>query len=209
MTADKVKTGTTCIGLLFKDGVMLAADRRVTTYKIESDMFTKIFDVSDNTVATIAGHASPAQLFMRHLKSEIKLLELKKERKARVSEIAALLNSFQLGASSSGMVVASILGGFDEKNGAALYDMSPDGTIGTVEPYLTDGSGSPYVIGLLGTEFKKDMTEKEALELVEKCYKASFKNDNASGGGYIVRIVTKDGIKEIERKVVKTELVNE
>ena len=103
MTADKVKTGTTCIGLLFKDGVMLAADRRVTTYKIESDMFTKIFDVSDNTVATIAGHASPAQLFMRHLKSEIKLLELKKERKARKKSLNQV-SSFRILANRLGLI---------------------------------------------------------------------------------------------------------
>ncbi len=207
---NEVKTGTTCIGFLFKDGVLLSADRRITTYKIESDKFTKIFNVSSNTVATIAGHASPAQLFMRYLKSEVKLLELKKERTARVSEVASVLNSFQYsGARSQGAIVASILGGFDEKDGASLYDMSPDGTMIDVEPYATTGSGSIFVKSILDSQYKKDMSEKEALDLLDKCFKASFKNDNASGGGYIARIVTKDGIKEVTRKIVKTEIVDE
>ena len=207
---NEVKTGTTCIGFLFKDGVLLSADRRVTTYKIESDKFTKIFNVSSNAVATIAGHASPAQLFMRYLKSEVKLLELKKERTARVYEVASVLNSFQYsGARSQGAIVASILGGFDEKNGASLYDMSPDGTMIDVEPYATTGSGSIFVKSILDSQYKKDMSEKEALDLLDKCFKASFKNDSASGGGYIARIVTKDGIKEVTRKIVKTEIVDE
>jgi 20S proteasome alpha/beta subunit len=204
-----VKTGTTCIGFLIKDAVVLAADRRVTTYKIESDSFTKIFDVSKNAVATIAGHASPAQLFMRYLQSEVKLLELKKERDAKVSEIASILNAFQYsGVRSQGAVVASILGGFD-KSGAQLYDMSPDGTLSSHEPYNTIGSGSIFVQGVLDNYYKEDMNESEALDLLDKCFKTSFKNDNASGGGYIVRVVNKGGIKEIERKVVKSQLVSE
>ena len=51
------------------------------------------------------------------------------------------------------------------------------------------------------------MSEKEALALVEKAFATSFKNDPASGGGFIAKIVTKNGIKEIERKVVKSEMV--
>ena len=207
---NEVKTGTTCIGFLFKDGVLLSADRRVTTYKIESDRFTKIFNISANTVATIAGHASPAQLFIRYLKSEVKLLELKKERTARVSEVASILNSFQYGgARSQGAIVASILGGYDEKDGASLYDMSPDGTMIDVEPYATTGSGSIFVKSILDSEHRKDMSEKEALDLLDKCFRASFKNDSASGGGYVARIVTKKGIKEVTRKIVKTEIVDE
>ncbi len=208
-TNNSVKTGTTCIGLLFKDGVMLAADRRVTTFKIESDKFTKIFDVSKNAVSTISGEAASAQLFMRYLQSEVKLIELKKERQAKITEIASILNSIQYSAvRSQGAVVGSILGGYD-KTGAHLFDLSPDGTMGEVEPYLSNGSGSLWTKSLLDNYYKKSMSEKEALELLEKCFLAAFKNDTASGGGYIVKIVTKEGIKEVERKVLKSELVNE
>lgn len=207
--SEGIKTGTTCIGLLFKDGVMLAADRRVTSYHIEADNFTKLFEVSKNAVATIAGQAASAQLFMRVLKSEVKLLELKNERQARINEIAMILNSFQYGGIRSGALVSVILGGYDEKNKASLYDLGFDGTIVPHEGYITNGSGSVYLKGVLDNYFKKDMSEKEALDLIDKCFKASFKNDNASGGGYIVKVVTKDGVKEVERKVVKTELVRE
>lgn len=206
---NEIKTGTTCIGFLFKGGVIVAADRRITTYKIESDNFTKLFDISDNVVSTVAGHVSAAQLFLRNLKSEVKLLELKKERYARVMEVASVLNSYQLGARESGAVLASIMGGFDEKNGVSLFELSPDGSMLNHEPYVTNGSGSIFVKSVLDTQYKSNMTEKESLDLLEKCYKVAFKNDSSSGGGYIAKIVTKDGINEVERKIVKTELVNE
>jgi 20S proteasome alpha/beta subunit len=206
---NEIKTGTTCIGFLFKGGVIVAADRRITTYKIESDNFTKLFDISKNVVSTIAGHVSAAQLFLRNLKSEVKLLELKKEREVKVMEVASILNSYQLGARESGAVLASIMGGYDEKGGVSLFELSPDGSMLNCEPYVSNGSGSIFVKSVLDTQYKSNMTEKESLDLLEKCYKVAFKNDSASGGGYIAKIVTKDGINEVERKIVKTELVNE
>ena len=206
---NEIKTGTTCIGFLFKGGVIVAADRRITTYKIESDNFTKLFDISSNVVSTVAGHVSAAQLFLRNLKSEVKLLELKKERDAEVMEVASILNSYQLGARESGAVLASIMGGYDKKSGVSLFELSPDGSMLNHEPYVTNGSGSIFVKSVLDTQYKPNMTEKESLDLLEKCYKVAFKNDSASGGGYIAKIVTKDGINEVERKIVKTEMVNE
>lgn len=207
--SDNIKTGTTCIGFLFKGGVILAADRRITTYKIESDRFTKLFDISDFVVSTVAGHVSPAQLFLRNLKSEVKLLELKKERRARVCEVASILNSYQMGSRESGAVVASIMGGYDKKDDVSLFELSPDGSSLNHESYVTNGSGSVFVKSVLDTNYEDNMSEREALELLEKCYKVAFKNDNSSGGGYIARVVSKDGIREVERKFVKTEMVSE
>lgn len=212
MTTDsnKLKTGTTCIGLLFKGGVLLAADRRVTSYKIDSERFTKLFDLSKNIVSTVSGGAADAQLFMRIIQGELKLLELKNERPARVKEAAMILNSMQYSAlRSQGSIVGLIVGGYDEKDGSSLHHLPFDGTLLPHEGYVTTGSGSIFVQGILDSEYKKDLSEKEALALIEKGFKSAFKNDNASGGGFIARIVTKDGIKEVERKVIRTELVNE
>ncbi len=207
--ANKIKTGTTCIGLVFKDGVILAADRRVTSYKINSDKFTKVFELTNRIVSTVSGGAADAQLFMRHIKGELKLIELKAERKSYVSEAAMILSSIQYSSlRSQGSVVGLILGGYDERNGFSLYDLGPDGTIVPHEGFITSGSGSVFVDGVLNVEYKPNMSEKEAVELLEKAFKTSFRNDNASGGGFIAKIITKDGIKEVSR-VVKTEMINE
>ena len=206
MDTNILKTGTTCIGLKYKDGVMLAADNRVTTYKIESDKFTKLFDVTPNVVSTVAGYVSAAQLAMRHLKSEAKLIELKNEREARVREVASIMGSIQFSLVRQGLIVASIMGGYDKKEGPVLFDLGPDGTMREEEDYFTDGSGSIFTKSILDTEYRENLSEKEALEILERAFRAAFKNDNASGGGYIVKVVNKDGIKEVERKVVKSEL---
>ncbi len=205
-----IKTGTTCIGLIFKDGVLLAADRRVTSYKIDSEKFDKVFSLSSHIVSTVSGGASDAQLFMRIIQSELKLIELKNERKPYVSEAAMILNSIQYNTiRTQGSIVGLILGGYDPKKGYSLYNLAVDGTIVPNEGYVTTGSGSIFVQGVLDNDYKANLSEKEALELIEKCFKTSFKNDNASGGGFVAKIITKDGVREASRKIIKTEFVKE
>ncbi len=209
MTTDKIKTGTTCIGLLFKDGVLLAADRRVTAGYIASDRAEKIYEVSSAILATTAGHAADNQKVMRIIKGELKLLELRKERTPKVKEAAMILNSMQYSIiRTQGGIVSLILGGYDSKEGFSLYNLSPDGTILPHDGYVVDGSGSVYIKAIFDNEYNPNLSRKEALEIVEKAFKTSFMNDNASGGGFIAKIVTDKGVIEtVESKILKTEFI--
>ena len=144
--SEKLKTGTTCIGLLFKDGVMLAADRRSTAGFIASDRSKKVYDLSKYIVGTTAGHAADNQKIMRAMKGELKLIEFKAERDAKVSEAAMIINSVQYSAlRTQGSVMSIILGGYDSQDGTSLYNLGPDGTILAHDGYVVDGSGSIYV----------------------------------------------------------------
>ena len=206
---EKLKTGTTCIGVLCKDGVVIGADRRMTAGFIATDMTSKVYELSKHVVATTAGHAADNQRVMRWMRGELNLIELKNERTPYVKEAMMLINSTQYALlRSQGSVVSVILGGYDSKEGPQLYNLSPDGTIVSHDGYVVDGSGSIYVKGVFDTLYKPDMSVKEAVELVEKGFKASFKNDNMSGGGFIVKVITKTGIEEIARKKMESTLVD-
>lgn len=206
---EKVKTGTTCIGVLCKDGVVIAADRRTTAGFIASDKSTKVYDLSDSIVATTAGHAADNQKVMRWMRGELNLIELKNERGPFVKEAMMILNSAQYSMlRQMGSVVSVILAGYDSREGPQLYNLSPDGTILEHDGYVVDGSGSVYVKGVMDTLFKEDLSVKEAQELVEKGFLASFKNDNMSGGGYIAKVITKDGITEVARKLIDSSFVD-
>lgn len=210
MTIEKIKTGTTCIGLKFKDGVILAADKRVTSYRINTEKFSKVFNISENIVTTVSGGVADAQRLVKTIQSELKLLSLKAERMPYVNEAAMILTDYQYSIiRSSGGVVGMLVGGFDEKDGFSLYELSPEGSVIDCEDYFTNGSGSIFVEGILSTEFKENLSKKDAISLIEKCFKASFKNDNASGGGFIIKVITKSGIEEVERKVIESKFIDE
>ena len=68
---EKLKTGTTCIGFKFKEGIIIGADRRMTAGFIATDSTSKVYEITKNIVGTTAGHAADNQLVMRHLKSEL------------------------------------------------------------------------------------------------------------------------------------------
>lgn len=210
MTTNAIKTGTTCIGLRFKDGIMLAADRRVTSYKINSEKFVKVFNLTPNIVSTVSGGVADAQRFIRTIQGELKLLSLKNERQVYTKEAAMTLTDYQyVTLRQQGGVVGMLLGGYDQKDGFSLYELSPEGSMLNTEEYVTSGSGSVFVDSILASEHSSTMSQKEALQLLEKAFKMSFKHDNASGGGFIVRVITKDGIEEVESKVVETQIVKE
>ncbi len=205
----KIKTGTTCIGLIFKNGVMLAADNRVTSYKIVDESFTKIFDLSKNVIGTVSGGVADAQRFVRAIQSELKLISLKNERSVYVNEAVMTLTNYQYSTMrQSGGVVGMLVAGYDNKNGATLHELSPEGSVIMNRDFVTSGSGSIFVDGILTTEYTNKLSEKDALILIEKCFSAAFKNDNASGGGFIVKVVDESGIKEVARKVVESKIVN-
>ena len=69
--------GATVIGLIFKDGVMLAADKRFTYGGfITAKNVKKTFKISDKTGSACAGLVSDMQELMKELTSLIKLKEL-------------------------------------------------------------------------------------------------------------------------------------
>src|SRR3989338_5302820 len=59
MENTEMKTGTTTMGLVCKDGLVLAADKRATSgYLISWKKFDKIISITDSIAVTVAGSGS-------------------------------------------------------------------------------------------------------------------------------------------------------
>jgi len=68
-----LKTGTTTLGLVCKDGIVLAADKRVTSgYLVSYKKFDKILNITDNIAVTVAGTVSDVQLMAHKSRTQIK-----------------------------------------------------------------------------------------------------------------------------------------
>ena len=57
-----LKTGTTILGIVCKDGVVMAADRQMTAgrHMVGSKNFPKVTQINDYLVMSVAGNASDA-----------------------------------------------------------------------------------------------------------------------------------------------------
>jgi len=194
-----VKTGTTVVGIVCKDGVIMAADRRaslgqgVIYYKDDE----KVAPLNDYLVLSGCGSATEVQKVSQLIKAELRLKELKSKSRPTVRQAASLLSNIQVQAS------AFLIAGFDEDGTVSLYDIT-GGFLNLVKDYSASvGSGFPYVLGLLERQYKKGLTVKEGIELAMESLKSSTQRDANSGNGMDIFTITKDGIKKVVDMEIK------
>ena len=79
------KTGTTTVGIVCKEAIILAADRKMTLggMIVSSKKFRKIVGINENFAMTVAGLVSDVQLLTRLIKAQIRLDELRKSTNTR------------------------------------------------------------------------------------------------------------------------------
>ncbi len=198
-----LKSNTSLVGIVCKDGVIMAADRRVTAGTlVMGKEYQKIIPINDYLVASWTGGVADAQLTNKIIAAELRLKELKSKSKPTVKESANLLaNIIYRGIRTPTMIpsiVGTLVAGVDEDGKASLFTIEPAGGVYPVKDYDANfSSGMPYILGLLERLYKKDLTIKEGIELAKECIKSSTQRDVGSGNGIDVFTITKDGIKHV------------
>ena len=210
MENSELKTGTTTIGIVCKDGIVLAADKRVTSgYLISYKKFDKIISITENIAVTVAGTVSDVQLLTKYLKAELKLKDIRTGRETTVKEAAHLLANFVYNNIRKYSLIPGIshfiVGGKDS-SGFHLYDLSPDGSMVEVDDYISSGSGSVMVFGVLETMYKKGLSVEEGVKLAAKGVNAAVQRDIASGNGVDILTITKEGIKKVFSKELEARI---
>lgn len=205
MDEDKtLKTGTTTLGLVCKDGIVLAADKRATSgYLIAYKKFDKIISIADNMAVTVAGTVSDVQLLAKYIKAELKLKQIRTNKENTVKEAANLLSILVYNNIRKFSLIPGIshfiLGGKDD-SGYHLYDLSPDGSIANIDDYVSSGSGSVMAYGVLETLYSKNQSVEDGIKLAAKSINAAVQRDIASGNGIDIVTITKDGMKKVVSK---------
>jgi len=207
---DVLKTGTTTVGIVCKDGIVLAADKRATAGNyIVDKKAKKIHKVNDTMALTTAGTVSDIQLMIKYLRAEVKLKEFRSGRKPNVAEAANLLAGMVYGNIRKMSMIPGIshflFAGNDQK-GFHLYDIFADGSLTEIDTFVSSGSGSVFALGVLETLYKKDMSINDGVALVMKAVNAALQRDSASGDGLDVFKITKDGAQEVLSREVNGKL---
>lgn len=201
------KTGTTTIAVVCKDGIVLSADRRMTMgYMIAGRKFEKITILNEDAALTMAGLVSDAQLLTKIIKAQLRLDTIRRGKKPNTKEIANLVGSLVYGNirkfSTIPGIVGFMLAGRDDR-GYHLYDIGVDGSVNEQEEYYCEGSGSEFAIGVLEAGYNKDLNVDDGVKLSLKALNSALQRDVASGSGYDIVTITKDGAKKILEKEIK------
>lgn len=211
--ANFLKTGTTTVGLLGKGFVVLAADKRATAGNLIVDKNTKkVESIASNVAVTTSGTVSDLQLLVRYVKAELRIKDVRTGRDSTVREAANLLAGMTYGTIRrySGIlgVCHFLLGGYDS-NGEQLYEIYPDGSIMNLPKdsgFVASGSGSVLAYGVLEDQWKKEMSESEAVQLAVRAVNAALQRDTGSGQGVDVFVIDKSGVKQAVQKLLNTRI---
>ena len=209
-----LKSGTTILGIVCKDGVVMAADRRsVAGTIVMSKNVQKAVQINDYLVTSATGNASDIEMQKKVIAAQLKLKELRSKSRPTVSQAANLIGTVTYQNIRQPSMITSIVGtlvaGFNEDGTTELYTVEPAGTAMKVDDYDANfGSGMPFVMGLLERQYKKDMTVDQAVELAVEAIKASTQRDIGSGNGIDVFAITKNGINHIVEQEITSEYKN-
>lgn len=199
--ADVKKTGTTTVGIVGKDAVILGTEHRATMGTLIAHTNTqKLFPIGDHMALTVAGLVGDAQVLARYLQAEVSLYEMKREAPMPVKSAATLLANILNGRKFAPYMVQLIVGGWDSAGGSVWSLDAAGGSI--PDTWTTTGSGSPYVYGVIENGFKPEMTRDEILDLAIRGLNAAHRRDSASGNGMDFIIIDKKGGQLVEMKTI-------
>ena len=190
------KTGTTIVGTIFKDGVVLGSDTRATEGPIVADLdCVKVHYLAPNMYCCGAGTAADLKMVTQMMASELELQRLYTGRQSRIIHAETRLTNYLF--RYQGYIGAALIIGGIDVNGPQIVNISPYGNSMRV-PFTTMGSGSLAATSILETGYKDNMTQEEAVELVKNAIEAGIFNDLGSGSNVDIFIITKKGCEKKE-----------
>jgi proteasome beta subunit len=196
------KTGTTTLGIVCKDGVVIATETRATMGNLIAHKETKkLYKIDEHLALATAGLVGDLQVLVRYLNAEANLYRLKRDAKISVQSAATLMSNILNQRKFYPYYVQLILGGFDN-SGGHVYSLDAAG--GSIpDKYTSGGSGSPFVYGVLEDLYRDNLTINEGIDIAIRAVSAAKRRDSASGGFTNIAVINKDGFKEIPQEEIK------
>lgn len=174
-----VHQGSTAIGIVAKDGVVLITDKRIVESLIVDESVDKIFRIDEHMAITAAGIISDARVLVERAQvnaqqhkvtydSEIDVLSVVKDI-CRLKQICTQSGGYRP------FGVSLLITGVDE-TGLKLYETDPTGIYFGYKATAI-GEYETEVKALLTKEYKEDMKVEDAIKLGIKALKQNIGND--------------------------------
>jgi proteasome beta subunit len=187
--------GATTVGIVCKDGVILASEKRVSYgYLVVSRGGKKVFKITEQIGAACAGLVSDMQVLVREVEAYANLYSMDVGRPISVRSAAKLMSNLLFARRLAPLITQTIVGGIDDE-GASLYVLD---VLGSVIPdkFAVVGSGTEIAMGVLEEGYKEGLSMEEGKELVVRAIKSAISRDIMSGDGIDFLFLTKDGARE-------------
>ncbi len=172
--------GTLGVGIVYRDGVLLAADKRVTSKLLVSPTLEKLFVIDDHIAILYSGLVGDARVlaeYARDIAEQHKILydePIPVER--LVKEIAKIKQAYTQYGGTRPFGVSFLIAGYNEH--PRLFETQPSGTL---LEYRADAIGNRKydVMELLESEYREDLTRDDAIALAIKALRIPLEEGDA------------------------------
>ncbi|KAK2196185.1 bifunctional Proteasome [Babesia duncani] len=205
-----IVTGAAIVGLKFNDGVLIAADTKLSYGRMNRVKdFCRLEKLSDNAIFCSSGDAADHQYLSETLKYQVaQELVSKNNDFSKCLINAEMLHNYlsrlqyYKRTKIEPIFSSCILAGLDA-HGKPLIGYSDVYGTSYKDDFIVTGLGKYFAIGPLRQDYKPDMTKAEATELAIRCMRLLYLRDCSASDKIQVAYVTKDGV-EIQDPVVIT-----
>lgn len=184
-----------------KGYVILAADTTAShsIIKVKSDE-DKIKALSPHLLMAYTGEPGDTVQFAEYIERNIRLYQIRNTYALRPASAASWIRRVVADSlrSRKPYAVNLLLGGYDTKTHTPhLYWIDHFGTLVSL-PFAAHGYGNYFALGLLDRYHDPEATLEEGLATLKRCLDEVSKRLVVAPGNYKVKVVDKDGVREIE-----------
>jgi len=190
------------LGITYDCGVVLASDRRIAFNNfLVSKTTKKTFVITSKVGAACAGLVADMQILSLQISALAKIRRMEIKRDVPPNTIAKMFSNMLYERRFFPLYTQTIVGGIVDE--PKIYTLDPLGSV-LPDEYAAVGTGAEMALGVLDPQFKKGMTEQEAIDLAVKAGRSASMRDSASGDGIDVLLINKDGAKELSENIIST-----
>lgn len=210
-----VPQATTVLAIKYRQGVVIAGDRRATEgFQIADRRIEKVFKIDEWSAMAIAGAAGPciemAKLFQTELEHYEKLEGMPLSCEGKANKLGQMVKA-NLPMVFQGLVVMPLFVGYDVKRGEGrIFKYDITGGRYEESDYHAIGSGGKDARNTMREHFQKHLSEPDALKLALTSLYNAADDDVGTGGPDLIRgiyptakCVTTQGLADVSDETVR------
>ncbi|MAG07941.1 proteasome endopeptidase complex, archaeal, alpha subunit [Candidatus Woesearchaeota archaeon] len=163
-----VKQGSTAIGIVCSDGVLLVTDKRIVDSLIIPESVEKTFQIDEHIGASASGILSDARVLIENAQNKAQQHRLTYDSEIDVlSVVKAICDLKQICTQSAGLRpfgVSILIAGVDA-NGPRLFETDPTGIYFQYKASVI-GEGETEIEEMLHKQYKETLTIEDALKII-------------------------------------------
>ena len=176
---ESVKRGTTTVGLIYKDGVVLIVDKRIQSKLVITDPIEKMYQIDNHIGITTSGLVADARQLVDRARVQCQINRMTYGDAIPVSTLVKKMCDYKQSFTQYGGArpfgTALLIAGIDE-DGVHLYETDPSGAYQSYHAGAI-GRGRSSVIDHFEGKWKAGMTKNAAIKLGLEALRESLEDD--------------------------------